>query len=126
MRGEGILMSETTFATRWNLDAVEAAYERWRKDPQSVDEAWRLFFEGFELGLQRPAPPSIVDRRSAAGAAAESRPTIGVVRLIDAYRDLGHFLARTDPLTDPPASYPLLELSEFGLSEADLDRVFDT
>src|SRR5207253_2080448 len=43
-----------------------------------------------------------------------------------AYRDLGHFLAHLDPLSERKSSYPLLELSEFGLSAADLDRAFDT
>ncbi len=56
----------------------------------------------------------------------DARLQSGVTRLIYAYRDLGHFLARLDPLNDPRPNYPLLELSEFGLSEADLDRVFDT
>ena len=31
-----------------------------------------------------------------------------------------------DPLSDPPASIPLLELAEFGLSESDLGRTLDT
>src|SRR4029077_10575072 len=33
---------------------------------------------------------------------------------------------RLDPLSEPRASHPLLELSEFRLEEADLDRTFDT
>jgi 2-oxoglutarate dehydrogenase E1 component len=100
------------FATRWNLAALEPAYERWRKDPASVDESWRVFFEGFELGSGTDG--------------LQTRVQTDIVRLIDAYRDLGHFLAHLDPLSDPKTSYPLLELSEFGLSEADLDRTFDT
>ncbi|MBY0527088.1 MAG: 2-oxoglutarate dehydrogenase E1 component [Gemmataceae bacterium] len=107
-------MGSTSFATRWNLDAIEDAYQRWRQDPRSVDESWRSFFEGFELGAGR------------AESSLDTRRQIGVIRLIDAYRDLGHFLAHLDPLSDPRTSYPLLELSEFGLSEADLDRSFDT
>jgi len=103
-----------SFATRWNLDAIEGAYRRWKEDPAAVDASWRTFFEGFELGANRAATPL-----DTAGQAA-------IIRLIDAYRDLGHFLAHLDPLSDPPASYPLLELSEFGLSEADLERTFDT
>src|SRR5207253_6945741 len=49
-----------------------------------------------------------------------------LIRLIDAYRGLGHLLARLDPLSLPPKSTPALELSEFGFADADLDRAFDT
>src|SRR5262249_4240039 len=107
-------MTLDSFATRWNLDVIEAAYQRWRKDPASVDESWRLFFEGFELGAARAVLPG-------AGAGAQG----AIIRLIDAYRDLGHFLARLDPLSDAKATYAQLELSEFGLDESDLDRTFD-
>ena len=48
-------MSEGTVASRWNLDAIEDAHRRWKQDPASVDESWRYFFEGFELGAVRPA-----------------------------------------------------------------------
>jgi 2-oxoglutarate dehydrogenase E1 component len=111
-----VIMSEGAVASRGNLDAIEDAYRRWRQDPASVDESWRYFFEGFELGSVRPAPTGV----------DQSRLQSGVIRLIYAYRDLGHFLAHLDPLNDPRPNYPLLELSEFGLSEADMDRVFDT
>ena len=109
-------MSLVRFATRWNLDAIEAAYRRWQKDPASVDDSWRLFFEGFELGSDGAHP------LSAAGGDAQAQAA--VVRLIQAYRDLGHFLARLDPLSEPRKSHPQLELAAFGLDDADLDRTF--
>src|SRR6266511_2315343 len=108
-------MTHGTAATRWNLDAIEDAYRRWQRDPDSVDESWRSFFEGFELGSARTAVP-----------AADSRAQAGIFRLIYAYRNLGHFLARLDPLSDARTSHPLLELSEFRLEESDLDQTFDT
>jgi len=108
-------MMRTSIATRWNLDAIEAAYQRWRDDPSSVDESWRLFFEGFEFGAAREAVTP-----------AEGCEQAGIIRLIDAYRDLGHFLAHLDPLSECKTVHPLLELSEFGLDEGDLDRIFDT
>ena len=114
-------MSAGTVANRGNLDAIEDAYRRWKHDPSSVDDSWRYFFEGFELGSAQPAAPI-----APAVGEDESRLQTGVIRLIYAYRDLGHFLAHLDPLNDARASYPLLELSEFGLSEADMDKVFDT
>jgi 2-oxoglutarate dehydrogenase E1 component len=113
-------MSHGTVANRLNLDAIEAAYQRWRQDAESVDESWRFFFEGFELGTAQPVATS------AKPQAADSSSHIAIVRLIYAYRDLGHFLAHLDPLSEPRTSHPLLELSEFGFSEADLDRTFDT
>src|SRR3954465_3066479 len=112
---EAMIMTPGTVATRANLDVLEAAYQRWRHDPDSVDESWRYFFEGFELGAARPAQ-----------SAPDARAQTGVVRLTFAYRDIGHFLAHLDPLSERRASHPLLALSEFGLTEADLDRTFDT
>src|SRR5438552_9556148 len=108
-------MTRVSFATRCNLDAIEDAYRRWQADPDAVDEGWRLFFEGFELG-----------RAPAAAPGGDRHEQIGIVRLIDAYRDLGHFLARLDPLSEQRTTHPLLELSEFGLDESDLDRTIDT
>jgi 2-oxoglutarate dehydrogenase E1 component len=107
-------MNDGTVTTRWNLDALEEMYQRWRQDPASVDESWQNFFQGFELGLGR------------AGAGADARLQIGVVRLTYAYRDLGHFLAHLDPLSEPRQKHPLLNPAEFGFRESDLDRTFDT
>src|SRR5262245_27378682 len=107
-------MSRDSFATRWNVDAIEDAYERWQHDPDSVSPDWRLFFEGFELGGTRRA-----------GTAASSDQN-NIVRLIQAYRDFGHFLAGLDPLSEQRASHPHLDIAAFGFSEADLDRTFDT
>ncbi len=108
-------MSRETFSSRYNLDAIDAQYQRWRQDPNSVDDSWRLFFEGFELGQDRK--PKSVD---------DSRQQIGVVRLIDAYRSLGHVFAHLDPLSDPPAGSVAEDLADFDLSPADLEQTFDT
>jgi 2-oxoglutarate dehydrogenase E1 component len=108
-------MNQATVATSWNLDAIEAAYERYRHDPASVDEGWRFFFQGFELGLGRAVTPSV-----------DAKLQTGMVRVIYAYREIGHFLAHLDPLTEPRTSHPLLEIAEFGLDDADLDRTFDS
>jgi 2-oxoglutarate dehydrogenase E1 component len=103
-----------TPATRWNLDALESAYRRWQEDPASVDVSWQHFFEGFELGVGRLATPGL-----------DARCQTGVVLLIDAYRDLGHFIAQLDPLSEPRKTHPLLELQEFRLDATDLGRSFD-
>ena len=68
-------MERATVANRWNLDLIEDYYDRWRKDPASVEESWRIFFEGYELGHQGGGP-----RRAAAAdldAARRRRPSRG-------------------------------------------------
>src|SRR5436190_20632075 len=93
----GASMTRPSFATRWNLDLIDAQYQRWRDDHASVDDGWRLFFEGFELGQARPA----VAVAASAGSASDSTAQVGIVRLIHVYRHLGHLIARLDPLSDP-------------------------
>jgi 2-oxoglutarate dehydrogenase E1 component len=115
-------MNRSTVASRWNLELIETYHQRWRDDPASVDESWRSFFEGYELGQ--------AGGRGAAGDGSvdldAARAQAAVTRLIDAYREMGHFLADLDPLrlTPPRDTHGLLEPSSFGLTDADLDRVF--
>src|SRR5437870_5027203 len=108
-------MIRETPATRWNLEAIEAAYRQWQEDPASVDESWRFFFEGFELGANRLGTPALDACRQT-----------GVVLLIHAYRDLGHFVAHLDPLSEPRQTHALLELSQFDLDASDLDSPVET
>src|SRR3954453_18758870 len=113
-------MNRSTVANRWNLDLIEANYQRWRTDPASVDDSWRPFFEGYELGQSGDGMARAdVDHGAARAQAA-------VTRLIDAYREIGHYLADLDPLklNPPRESHELLELSTFGLTEADLHKEF--
>ncbi|MBM4372850.1 MAG: 2-oxoglutarate dehydrogenase E1 component, partial [Deltaproteobacteria bacterium] len=94
---------------------MESLYDDWRRDPGSVPEPWRWFFQGFELAGRAPEPP-------ASPAAGDGR----VSRLVEAWRGLGHWIADTDPLSAPRPVPPALALPAFGLSEDDLDLVFDS
>jgi 2-oxoglutarate dehydrogenase E1 component len=111
------------FATRANLDLLEENYERWQKNPESLDPSWLAFFEGFELG-------DLKLRNGAAALAAAPPAELGdqplqtrVDGLVYAYRTLGHTIARIDPLAEKRPQNPLLSLRELGFSEKDLDLV---
>ena len=116
----------TSFTARWNEAAIDENYEKWRKDATSVSPDWASFFEGFELGYARyqktpakPAGSAITTSSTTTGSTSlESR----VEALIYTYRTLGHTLARINPLSGEVTYQPLLELKEFGLTEADLDE----
>ncbi len=108
-------MSQNQIAARPNMEILEAQYQRWRQDPSQVEESWRLFFEGFELGIaQEPAAP-----------AGDARQT-SIVQIINAYRRQGHCQAKLDPLSHAPAPHPQLDPAQFKFTAADLDRTFDT
>ncbi|MEO7866148.1 MAG: 2-oxoglutarate dehydrogenase E1 component, partial [Candidatus Eisenbacteria bacterium] len=97
------------FILRANADYIEEQYGRWREAPDSVPQEWALFFEGVAFGENREVRPG-------------DGPAGGVHSLVQAYREFGHLLADLDPLNAPAMSHPLLELAQFGLKDADLER----
>ena len=114
-------MNRSTVANRWNSELIEANHQRWRDDPDSVDSTWQAFFEGFELALAGAGRPA------EAGAEGGGEAQAAVTRLIDAYREVGHYLADLDPLgLAPVTDNGALDLASFGLTEAELDRTFFT
>ena len=114
-----------------NRDYVAALYEQYQGDPTSVDVEWAAFFRGFDFGYVRAEEEGLAGGGAPAGADGartgperrkRERTDKGVVALVRAYRHRGHFIAQLDPLGDNRTSHPLLALSEFGLSEDDLEK----
>jgi 2-oxoglutarate dehydrogenase E1 component len=108
------------FVNRANAEYIDQLHEQYLKDPRSVPEQWRAFFAGFEVGIER----------SSTDGARPVLPTgplnMGVFDLVHSYRELGHFVARLDPLGHDRPNHPLLDLSNFGMTHADLDRQVGT
>ena len=119
-----------SFATHWNTALLDENYEKWQRDPASVDPAWASFFDGFELGYTEwqkkrngAAERSTVDgRRSTASDSDDIEFQLKVENLVRAYRSLGHTLADLDPLRQNQPVQPLLELGALGFTETDLGR----
>src|ERR1700710_1560173 len=111
-----------SFANRFNADLLDQNYERWRKDPASVDQVWSAFFEGFELGSVQPKNGAATAQTAGAPAAAatDSPLQTRIDGLVYAYRTLGHTIANLDPLAKKRPENPLLSLRELGFSEKDL------
>ncbi len=106
-----------SFLTALSGELLDELYRKWQRSADSVPEEWRLYFSGFELGLNRASGGGGFDEQAALKLS-------GVQSLIYRYRSLGHLLACTDPLSPCQLSHPLLELSNFGLDENDLDTSF--
>lgn len=96
---------------------LENQFSLWKESPEQLSEEWQTFFEGFELGTEGGEPGSCL-------TAVEVRKQTSVQSLIHRYRDIGHLLACTDPLSPCRLDHPLLDLASFGLDPSDLDHTF--
>lgn len=113
-----------TFATRFNADALDDAYQRWLENPDSVEPSMRAFCEGFHLGYSQ----FVHKVPGQNGAAPTTTPTEGALQarvdnLTYSYRTLGHTIAWTNPLGKQRPANDLLSLRELGFSDRDLDLV---
>ena len=133
-------MLEPTPPYGGNADFLDSLYEQYLRDPASVADEWRAYFDSV-------APPAAGDRphgpiraalaerarqpRAAAaavgsGAEGDARQA-AVSRLIQIWTNRGHLVAKLDPLGLLHRPWPsVLNLAYFGLSEADLDSEFFT
>ena len=126
-------MDQFDFVNRANAEYIDQLYQRYRQDPRSVEEQWRLFFMGFDAaGGVRPGALAALYQQQAGGNGKEAADaqiphaqmlTMGVHDLVHSFRELGHFVANLDPLGHNRPNHPLLELSEFNMSPGDLDRM---
>src|SRR5687768_6537465 len=118
-------MNRTSLPTHANADIIEATYQAWLKDHNSVDPTWRAFFQGFTLGANGASPVAAL--AAAAGSDAEAHVAAPIIdslkqsrvhHLINTYRSIGHLEAHLDPLSEPPAPHPKLSLAEFKLDDS--------
>jgi 2-oxoglutarate dehydrogenase E1 component len=114
-----------TLPPRPNTELLEANYERWKKDPASVDTVWAAFFEGFELGnasSRNGASPAASASASASSGGRDGAWQTRVDQLVLAYRSLGHLKAHLNPLDAQAPRVPLLDLETLGFSVSELSK----
>ncbi len=97
--------------------AIESLYRQYLQNPESVDESWQKFFEGFDF-----ARSSFAETEGT--IPAQLQKEFRVINLINAYRIRGHLFTRTNPVRERRKYTPTLALENFGLEESDLDTVF--
>ncbi len=112
-------MDNLTYLTNNSSEYIESLYQSYQEDPASVDFGWQKFFEGFDLG-----------RSSDATSVSSETPDhflkeIAVLNLINGYRTRGHLFTKTNPVRERRKYFPGKEITQFGLSDADLETVFN-
>jgi 2-oxoglutarate dehydrogenase E1 component len=114
-------MPDPVVASVFNDAYVAEQYEKFRRDPGSVDESWRQFFRfaaefGGAAPAATPAPGTGPDQDFA-------RKVVGVSRYLNSIRRYGYLAVQLDPLGSPPPGAVELTLEHYGITDADLALV---
>jgi len=116
---------DPSFLNGANADYLDALYKQYLDDPNSVTPEWQQIFTDF------PQPDAISDATGTTGSANWMESAFykqaQVIQLIDNYRRLSHLTANVDPLGLMQRIAPdELALESYGLSDKDMDSVFDS
>jgi len=96
-----------------NPEYIEEIYKNYLQNPDSVEETWRKFFEGFEFA-----------RKNYEAEDSVSSSEFKVINLIEDYRKRGHLFTKTNPVRTRRQYSPTLDLHHYGLEEKDLEQTF--
>jgi len=123
-------MKDFQYITGSHPSYIENLYNDFVKDPNSVDGEMRKFFEGFDFavnnGMQAtPTTPATKASNGLAVPISQLDKEFAVYQLIVAYRRKGHLVAETNPIRKRRDRNANLELSFFGLNDADLNTEFE-
>lgn len=106
-------------------------YEQYLQNPDSIEPSWRSFFQGFDFAQANYGSEEVGQQIAyvASGDSSEisekMQKEFNVLKLIEGYRTRGHLFTKTNPVRDRRVHGPSLALENFGLSQADLNTVFD-
>ncbi len=145
-------LKNTTYAYGANSVYIAEVYERYLRDPNSVDASWQAFFSnigdnvaniehdfegptwnrqknrivGYKAPITEKRHPKRSGRRTSDMTGERKDASSDAIRahmLIRAYRVRGHLLAQLDPLgIEVRESHPELAHEHYGFTDADMDR----
>ncbi len=135
-------MKDFSYITNSHPSYIEHLYNDFVANPESVDPEMRKFFEGFDFAFSKVVTSS-TNGTSQNGTSAKDQlaneigldahkvdiqtvqKELSVYQLIQAYRKKGHLVAKTNPIRERKDRRANLQLSNFGLSDADLNTTFE-
>lgn len=117
-------MEKFSYLKSVNADYIDEVYQQYLSSPHSVEESWRFFFEGIELGaeLSDTNDGAITAAPATVGASADVEFELKAYRLMQAYRAEGYLEAAYNPLENPNTNAAPLALATYGLSAQDLGK----
>ena len=109
-------MDKYSFIGAIHSNMIEMMYDKYIQNPESVEEGWRNFFQGFEFAKEVYSEEDEVPKTF--------KKEFQVINLIDAYRKSGHLFTKTNPVRERRKYSPTLDIENFGLEQSDLETIF--
>ena len=109
-------MDKYSFIGAVHSNMIEMMYDKYIQNPESVEEGWRNFFQGFEFAKEVYSEEDEVPK--------SFKKEFQVINLIDAYRKSGHLFTKTNPVRERRKYSPTLDIENFGLEQSDLETIF--
>ena len=113
-------MDQFSYIANADVGHIEDLYQSYKNDPNSVDESWKKFFQGFEFSLQFYGE----NGHKPDTAVSSSQKEIKVPNFIYAHRSRAHLKSDTNPVRERRDHVTRLTLEDFGLSESDYTEEF--
>ena len=108
-------MDKFSFLGTLHTGMIEEMYEKYKKNPNSIEEEWSKFFKGFDFAKTIYSDEDIPQL---------FQKEFKVIKLIDAYRKSGHLFTKTNPVRERRKYSPTLDYKNFGFEKDDLSVEF--
>ncbi len=116
-------MDKFSYISNADVSFIDDLYQKYKSDPDAVDVSWKRFFEGFEFSQKNVALKENDNKFQ--DTEGISLKELGVRNLIHSYRSIGHLKSDTNPVRQRRKHKVLLELTDFGLSNDDLNVEYE-
>lgn len=137
-------MDKYSFLNAANTQFFADLYDQYVENPDSVEASWRAFFQGFDFARENygedffeeevvlaqsqsreVSTPVVASAQVSLPISDKVEKELRVLNLIKAYQQRAHLFAKISPITQRPSYEPVLAIENFGLTQADLNTVFD-
>lgn len=115
-------MDKFSFLNAVHSGYIADLYDQYLISPDATEPSWRSFFQGYDFANEKYL---LTDEDADIEVPENVLKEFKVIDLINGYRTRGHLFTKTNPVRERRKYTPTLALANFGLSEKDLDTVFD-
>lgn len=133
-------MDKFSYIANAHVSYIDELYSSFKSDPESIDQSWKEFFEGFDFALTNYGDDENIassNGKAAVPAKNGALATPGTIMdmeqlpkeikvraLIHAYRSRAHLRSKTNPVRERRDRKALIDPQDFGLGQDDMNSEF--